>query len=116
MVWLERVRIQLALVAGIGVATLGICYSNSVLELGTALQGESGSVGSLPDGKVLHVLSLGFERLVADLFWLRTVYYVGTDAAAHAHYPDAERLAHLVTPIPGSMRTARARLVSGPAM
>ncbi|MEE9279952.1 MAG: hypothetical protein V3V67_07230 [Myxococcota bacterium] len=59
----------------------------------------TGSVGPLPNGKALRTLSLGFERLVADLFWLRTIYYVGDEVAAEANYPDAERLAHLVTDI-----------------
>ncbi len=59
----------------------------------------TGSVGPLPNGKALRTLSLGFERLVADLFWVRTIYYVGDDVAAAANYPDAARLAHLVTDI-----------------
>ena len=56
-----------------------------------------GSVGLLPDGNAVRVLSLGFERLVADLFWIRTVYYVGDEYASAAKWPSAERLANLVT-------------------
>ncbi len=59
----------------------------------------AGDVGPLPNGKAVRTLALGFERLVADLFWLRTVYYVGDERAALVNYPDAERLAQLVTDI-----------------
>jgi hypothetical protein len=99
MEWCRWIRLEAVLIAGIAFASLGIHQTNRRLEIGTAEQASSGAVGSLPDGKALRVLSLGFERLVADLFWLRTVYYVGTDAAAKADYPDAERLADLVTDI-----------------
>jgi tetratricopeptide (TPR) repeat protein len=56
-----------------------------------------GSVGVLPDGNAVRVLSLGFERAVADLFWVRTVYYIGDESASAAKWPGAERLANLVT-------------------
>jgi tetratricopeptide (TPR) repeat protein len=58
-----------------------------------------GEAGVLPDGRVVNVLSLGYERLVADLFWIRTAYYVGDDETAAAGWPAAERLANLVTDI-----------------
>jgi hypothetical protein len=58
-----------------------------------------GSVGALPNGAVLRVVSLGFERVVADLFWIRTVYYVGDESSSAAGWPAAERLADLVTDI-----------------
>lgn len=99
MKWLAQIRLEAVLLGGIALAGLGIHQTNLRLEVETAEQASTGEVGSLPDGKALRVLSLGFERLVADLFWLRTVYYVGTDAAARAGYPDAERLSHLVTDV-----------------
>lgn len=58
---------------------------------------ESGDLGPLPNGKVLRVAALGFERLVADLYWIRSLFYIGSDAARDANYPAAERLAELVT-------------------
>jgi tetratricopeptide (TPR) repeat protein len=58
-----------------------------------------GEVGPLPDGRALRVLSLGFERLVADVFWLRTTYYVGDEEVEEAGFPDAGRLAELVTDV-----------------
>jgi tetratricopeptide (TPR) repeat protein len=72
---------------------------NRSLEAGQIERASDGSVGALPDGATLGVLSLGFERLVADLFWIRTVYYVGDEYAEQAGWPDAERLAHLVVDI-----------------
>jgi tetratricopeptide (TPR) repeat protein len=45
------------------------------------------------------VLSLGFERLVADLYWIRTTYYIGDEASADHDWPAAERLARLVTDV-----------------
>ncbi|MGH7341135.1 MAG: hypothetical protein ACREKH_11645, partial [Candidatus Rokuibacteriota bacterium] len=58
-----------------------------------------GHVGPLPDGRALRVLSLGFERVVADAFWLRTVYYIGDEEVHAAGFPDAHRLAALVTDV-----------------
>ena len=58
-----------------------------------------GNVGALPDGHMVRVASLGFERLAADLFWIRTTYYVGDPVASHAGWPGAERLANLVVDI-----------------
>ncbi len=84
---------------GVALAALGTHLTNLRLEVHTVEQASTGEIGSLPDGKALRVLSLGFERLVADLFWMRTVYYVGTDAASAAGYPDAARLAQLITDI-----------------
>ncbi|MEE8558103.1 MAG: hypothetical protein V3T14_09485 [Myxococcota bacterium] len=65
-----------------------------------------GRVGPLPDGRVVRVLSLGFERLVADLFWLRTVYYIGDERSHAAGYPDGARLAELVTDVDPYFTTA----------
>jgi len=60
---------------------------------------ESGEIGPLPNGEVLRVASLGFERLVADLYWIRSVFYVGSESAREANYPGAEPLAQLITDI-----------------
>ena len=102
---LTHLRLEAVLLAGIALSGLGLHQANLLLEVDTAEQARTGEVGSLPDGKALHVLSLGFERLVADLFWLRTVYYVGTDTAATAGYPDAARLSHLVTDVDPEFHT-----------
>lgn len=72
---------------------------NLDLERWTEARAVTGDVGPLPNGKALRVGSLGFERLVADLFWLRTVYYVGDPRTGDIGYPAAEGLAHLVTDI-----------------
>jgi tetratricopeptide (TPR) repeat protein len=62
-------------------------------------------VGPLPDGKALRVLALGFDRVLADLFWVRCVYYMGHEDSHKAGYPAANRLAELVTDIDPSFRT-----------
>ncbi len=64
-----------------------------------------GDVGVLPDGKVLRVLSLGFDRFMADLFWLRTTNYIGDERSAEAGYPGAARLGELVTDIDPHFKT-----------
>ena len=73
--------------------------ANQQLEARVVVRAPDGEVGVLPDGDVLRVLSLGYERAVADLFWIRTVYYVGDEYASAAKWPAAERLADLVTDI-----------------
>ncbi len=81
------------------IAGWGVHRINLMLETGIVEEASDGEIGPLPDGNVVRVLSLGFERLVADLFWVRTTHYVGDDVAAAANYPAAERLAQLVTDI-----------------
>ena len=73
--------------------------TNRGLEARRVERAADGTVGVLPDGATVRTLSLGFERLAADLFWIRTAYYVGGEDAMKADYPDAERLANLVTDI-----------------
>ena len=83
----------------IALTAWGVHDTNVRLEGYAGERVAAGDVGPLPNGKAVRTLSLGFERLVADLFWLRTVYYVGDERSALVNYPDAERLAHLVTDI-----------------
>lgn len=78
---------------------------NRALEARVEASQDAGGVGALPDGKALRVLALGFDRLLADLFWLRTVYYIGDERSDAAGYPDLERLGQLVTDIDPEFRT-----------
>ena len=98
-------RTELLLVALLCTAAAGAHLSNVALEQRIAVARATGDVGPLPDGKVLRVLALGFDRLLADLFWLRTVYYVGDEVSAAAGYPAVTRLANLVTDIDPGFRT-----------
>ena len=91
--------IDAVLIATLVAVMLGVYASNRWLEGQSAEGPAAWQLGPLPDGKLLRVASLGFERLVADLFWLRTVYYVGDEEVTQAGYPDAPRLAELVTDI-----------------
>ncbi len=84
---------------------LGIHGTNRALDSYRTPVSDPGRVGPLPDGRVLRVLSLGFDRLVADFFWLRTVYYIGDRASNEAGFPDLRRLADLVTDIDPEFQT-----------
>lgn len=98
-------RIELALLALLLALGAGLHASNRALETRIRAELPDGDVGPLPDGHALRVLSLGFDRLVADLFWLRTVYYMGDEYSTAAGYPAAYRLADLVTDIDPQFRT-----------
>ena len=87
------------LLASLLILAVAIHRTNRVLDAYRHPSAAPGRVGPLPDGAALRVLSLGFERLVADLFWLRTVYYIGDKRAAEVGFPDLKRLADLVTDI-----------------
>jgi hypothetical protein len=94
-----RIPLELILVPCLIAAIWAIHGSNTWLEARRVERISDGNVGVLPDGATLRVLSLGFERLVADLFWIRTVYYVGDEHASAAKWPGAERLANLVVDV-----------------
>ena len=95
------VLVSLLIVSGWGAHRSNLWLEGQVYE--TRIPGD---VGPLPDGKALRVLALGFERLVADLFWLRTTNYVGNPEADEAGFPAAARLAQLVTDIDPYFTTA----------
>jgi tetratricopeptide (TPR) repeat protein len=94
-----RAPLELTFALGLLLAVWAAHTSNRQLEGFEHEAVETGDVGALPNGKVLRVASLGFERLVADLYWIRSVFYVGSDAAREANYPGAEPLAQLITDI-----------------
>lgn len=96
---LLRMRVEAVLLPLVILAGVASYRVNTWIEQRVVERAADGDVGALPDGKVLNVASLGFERAVADLFWIRTVYYVGDNVAAEHGWPGAERLAHLVTDI-----------------
>jgi hypothetical protein len=93
----QRVPVEAVLLPLVLIAGWAIYGANHWLEARRVERISDGSVGVLPDGNVVRVLSLGFERAVADLFWIRTVYYVGDEYASKVGWPAAERLANLVT-------------------
>ena len=93
--WIVDGLLILSLVA----VASGVYRLNLALESPRVAVDQPGEVGALPDGRVLRVMALGFERLLADLFWLRTVGYVGDEDVAAAGYPSAAALAELVTDI-----------------
>ena len=102
---LRQLRVEILLVAGILALSTGVWRINQVLEGHSAEQKILGEVGPLPDGHALRVLSLGFDRLLADLFWIRTLYYIGDERSHASGYPAAARLADLVTDIDPYFRT-----------
>lgn len=105
---LRQLRVEILLLAGIAALAAGVWRTNLVLEGYAAEQKAAGEVGALPDGHALRVLSLGFDRLIADLFWIRTLYYIGDERSHEAGYPAAARLANLVTDIDPYFRTVYA--------
>lgn len=105
---LRQLRVEILLLAGVAALATGVWRTNLVLEGYRAEQKVLGEVGPLPDGHALRVLSLGFDRIVADLFWIRTLYYMGDERSYAAGYPAAARLANLVTDIDPQFRTVYA--------
>jgi hypothetical protein len=102
----SRVPLEAVVLPLVLVAAWSLHGANHWLEAHQRAQAADGSVGVLPDGNAVRVLSLGFERLVADLFWIRTVYYVGDEVVSAARWPAAERLTNLVTDTDPSFDTA----------
>ncbi len=113
---LFRIPLEAMLLPCVLIAAWAVHGTNLRLEARSSERAPDGEVGVLPDGHVLRVVSLGFERAVADLFWIRTVYYIGDEHASSANWPAAERLANLVTDIDPYFDTAyvvMASLLSG---
>jgi hypothetical protein len=105
MTLLVRFRFELWLLALLVAIGTAVHAANQSLERRIDVILPTGQIGALPDGRAIRVLSLGFDRLIADLFWLRTVYYVGDERFESAGYPALGRLANLVTDIDPGFRT-----------
>jgi tetratricopeptide (TPR) repeat protein len=103
-----KLRVPLDAILIFCMALLGaaVYRTNSALDVYALEQKAAGDVGALPDGATVRVLSLGFDRFIADLFWLRTIYYVGDEHSMQAGYPAVDRLANLVTDIDPEFRIA----------
>jgi hypothetical protein len=108
----RRIPVDALLLALLCAVATGVHAANRALEHRVRELRPTGDVGPLPDGSVVRVLSLGFDRLMADLFWVRTIYYVGDDASERAGYPAIERLANLVTDIDPQFTSAYALMGS----
>lgn len=54
-------------------------------------------LGPLPNARILRFVTSTHHTSAADLYWLKLVQYVGTEAALQAGWPDLEALAELVT-------------------
>ena len=103
--WVRRATVEPGLIAALCVLGAGVHWTNRALE-GTVQKAEPAAQAmALPDGKAIRVLSLGFDRLVADLFWMRTVFYVGDERYAAVGYPAVDALANLVTDIDPTFTT-----------
>lgn len=102
---LRGIKRELLLAAAIGTLGAGTHWVNSDLEQRRQSAERAVEVAVLPNGEALRVLSLGFDRLVADLFWVRTIYYVGDERTAAMGYPNLDGWAELVTDIDPGFRT-----------
>jgi hypothetical protein len=51
----------------------------------------------LPDAQRLRPLALGYDNVLADLVWFRTIDYFGAHYASDRAYPWLEAMCHLVT-------------------
>ena len=103
---LRSLRTELALAAGLFLVAGGVHATNLQLEKRQTVRAYDGTLGPLPDGKALRVIALGFDRLLADLFWLRTVNYLGDERNAEFGYPALAELGDLVTDIDPKFKTA----------
>ena len=102
---LRERRFELSILALLFVLGFALHRANLQLEGRIHSTEDVGKLGPLPDGKLLRIISLGFDRLMADLFWLRTVSYIGDMEVLKVGYPDAARLGELVTDIDPKFRT-----------
>lgn len=96
---LTRLPVEGLLLPFVLVLALGVRGTNQWLESRQIETVADGDVGVLPNGNAVRIASLGFARLAADLFWIRTTYYVGDPVASAAKWPAAERLTNLITDI-----------------
>ena len=80
-------RLRLAFAATLLVALLGAVGTARWLEAGVGIAGPDEELGYLPPPRLARSLSFGYENLVADLMWIRTVQYFGKHLETDRRYP-----------------------------
>lgn len=81
----------------LALATFGFLSLAVVLDRRVRLQEVEVELTYLPSAKVLKPASLGFEHLVADLFWIQTIQYFGKHVTSDGQFPKLYQLVDLVT-------------------
>lgn len=77
---------------------LGLATSAHLAHRAAVAEGQGPErLDPLPNARILRFLSSSHHTSAADLYWLKLVQYVGTEAALQAGWPDLEALADLVT-------------------
>jgi tetratricopeptide (TPR) repeat protein len=59
------------------IACLAVCFVQSAIDRRTGLSHSDQEILFLPSGKVIKKLSLGYNGLLADIYWMRAVQYYG---------------------------------------
>ncbi|MFQ5872543.1 MAG: tetratricopeptide repeat protein [Dehalococcoidia bacterium] len=75
----------------IAVALAGAAWAQGVINRGRQARSALAEAPVLPDPRILKPLLLDYEAVVADVYWIRTIQYVGehilTDRQTPALYP-----------------------------
>lgn len=105
---MSRVRkylLEASLLLVVGLLSLGAYSVSARIEAESGGSQDGGKLGALPDGRAVRLVSLSLDRLVADLFWVRTVHYVGDERTAQLGYARLDDLANLVTDVDPTFKT-----------
>lgn len=77
---------------------LGLATSAHLAHRAAVAEGQGPErLDPLPNARILRFLSSSHHTSAADLYWLKLVQYVGTEATLRAGWPELEALAELVT-------------------
>jgi hypothetical protein len=85
--------------AGVGVVLLAmlVAWSGTRLDARRAAFPGTDELIYLPDANRLRPLALGYDNVLADLIWFRTIDYFGAHYATDRAYPWLEAMCDLVT-------------------
>jgi tetratricopeptide (TPR) repeat protein len=86
----------LSLVAALAVLTVAFLLARAI-DARVRPAAETPSPIFLPRAEVLRPILLGFDGLAADLYWLRTVQYVGGRVESRQRFPQLYQLVDLTT-------------------
>lgn len=97
-----------AVLLTLGLLTLGVARVDALLQRqATGVSGHPELI-YLPPTRFLRVVSLGYNHVVADVLWFRTVNYFGRHYRANRFYPWLARMCNAVTDLdPGAQYVYR---------
>ena len=74
-----------------------VLFKSSLREMAGLYQSKDNTSLYLPEAKYIRLITFGFERFTADIFWFKAINYFGKELSANKNAPWLSHMCDLVT-------------------